>query len=67
MSLTQMSYTTHKVWCKIEGWGDVFKVIISPHEDISDLRDKIAQKLRGGWRFRNINPINLVLWKVCYF
>jgi hypothetical protein len=57
-----------KLWCIVEGNEEKpFKTPISSDiEDIADLKEVIYPKINKG-PFLNVNPKDLVLWKVRYF
>jgi Crinkler effector protein N-terminal domain len=53
------------LWCLVEGKSNIFKVKIPVNADIADLKKQI-KKEREETVFRDVDPYDLVLWKVRY-
>ena len=57
--------STYTLWCLIEGYKTLFKVMIPINSDIDDLRKEIKEKKSN--LFQEVDASDLILWKVRYF
>jgi hypothetical protein len=53
------------LWCLIEGDSKPFEVEVPPSASIANLKNRVHNMGQHGM-FRNIDAIDLVLWKVVY-